>query len=59
MRHFRPFGSKLNSKLKAILSVALSTDSIILLTAFWTILKKVLTTIAPPVNQYIFYVTST
>ena len=24
---------------------------IILLTAFWTIMKKVLTTIAPPVNQ--------
>ena len=40
MRHFRHFGSKLNLKSKAILSMALSTDSIILLTAFWTILRK-------------------
>ena len=39
--------------------MALPTDSIILLTAFWNILKKVLTTIAPPVDQYIFSVTST
>ena len=40
MRHFRHFGSKLNLKSKAILSMALSTDSIILLTAFWTIFRK-------------------